>query len=83
MTSEKVGFLSGDLKQSIEYAYKLKKDDAVEFAKDFTWENCSKKFAKNLVPIYSDKIEGEIPYGNSDILSKRFLRGVGLINDKF
>ena len=83
LTSEKVGFLSGDLKQSIEYAYKLKKDDAVEFAKDFTWENCSKKFAKNLVPIYFNKIEGEIPYGSSDILSKRFLRGVGLINDKF
>jgi len=43
----------------------------------------AQKFAKNLVPIYSDKIEGKIPYGNSDILSKRFLRGVGLINDKF
>ena len=51
--------------------------------RDFTWENCSKKFAKNLVPIYFNKIEGEIPYGSSDILSKRFLRGLGLINDKF
>ena len=28
VTSQKVGFLSDDLKQSIEYAYDLKKDDA-------------------------------------------------------
>ena len=78
VTSQKVGFLSDDLKQSIEYAYDLKKDDAVEFIKDFTWENCSKKFAKNLVSIYSDMFKDGIPTGNH-ILSKEFLRNVGLI----
>ena len=37
----------------------------------------------NLTLKFNNKIEGEIPYGSSDILSKRFLRGLGLINDKF
>ncbi len=52
------GFLDDDLEKAVNGALKLKREDAIAYARTFTWKNTALKLLENFVPVKSENQDG-------------------------